>query len=150
MSSAWKEWLIVIVFFLAFFAFTFFESAWINKKMAIGFTKSFVFSLISNTFVQTVGFFMSFLIFGVMFAVVWDESINQSSYPNAVLWAGVIAAFLVPYAMLLLVKRLLIKFIGITEIARPWLFSSISALLFFVCVVGSTLATLYLVFHFSK
>ena len=150
MSSAWKEWLVVIVFFLAFFAFTFAESAWVNKKTAIGFTKSFVFSLISNTFVQTVGFFISFLIFGVMFAVVWDESINQVSYPNAALWAGVIASILVPYVMLLLIKRLLIKFIGITEIARPWLFSSISSFLFFAIVVGSTLATLYLAFHFSK
>ncbi len=125
-----KDRLVVIAFFVGFFAFTTAETMWLNRRTDAGFPRSVFVASSSNVFAITVGYFVSFLIIGVIFAVVWDQSIDQISAPNAFLWTAITAAVLFPVLVAAVIKRLLIKAAKLDRIERPWLYSLLAAFLF--------------------
>jgi hypothetical protein len=130
MPGVSKDWLVVIAFFIGFFVFTAAETMWINRRTGAGFSRSLFVAFSSNIFAITVGYFVSFLIVGVIFAVVWDQSIDQVPAPNAFLWAAITVAALFPILVAAIIKRLLIKAAKLDSIDRPWGYSFLAAFLF--------------------
>lgn len=130
MSGVSKDWLVVIAFFIGFFVFTALETMWINRRTGAGFPRALFVAFSSNVFAITVGYFVSFLIIGVIFAVVWDQSVDQTPAPNAFLWTALIAAALVPILLAAVIKRLLIKAAKLDRIDSPWGYSFFAAFLF--------------------
>ena len=130
MTGVSKEWLVVLAFFVGFFASTAVKTIWINRRTAADFPRSLFVAFGSNIFAVTVGYFFSFLIMAVVLGVVWDEPVNQMSAPNAFMWAAVTAAVLSPILVAGLLKRLLIKAARLERIERPWLYSFLATLLF--------------------
>jgi magnesium-transporting ATPase (P-type) len=135
MTGVSKDWLVVIVFFVGFFVFTTLETMWIARRTSAGFPRSLFVSFSSNVFAITVGYFVSFLIMGVVFAVVWDESIDQIPSPNAFLWAAVSAAIIFPILLSALIRRLLLKVAKLDAIPLPWSYSFAVAIIFNIGVI---------------
>ncbi|PYS99381.1 MAG: hypothetical protein DMF63_12250 [Acidobacteria bacterium] len=134
MTGISKDWLVVIAFFIGFFVFTTAETIWINRRTDSGFPRSLFVAFGSNVFAITIGYFGSFLIMGVILALVWDESIDQVPAKNTFLWTAVSAAILFPILLLGFVKRLLVKIARIERIERPRLYAFLAAFLFNVFV----------------
>jgi hypothetical protein len=145
MTGVSKDWLVVLAFFVAFFAFTAAETMWINRRASDAFPRSLFVAFGSNIFAVTVGYFVTFLIVGVVFAVVWDESIDNIPAPNAFLWIAISAAALFPILLLGLMKRLLVRAAKLEQIDRPWLYSFLAAFLFNLSVAIAVAVVAYFV-----
>lgn len=143
MTGIGKDWIVVIVFFICFFAFTIAETAWIMRQTKAEFPKSVFVSFGSNIFAVTVGYFISFIIVGVLFALVWDQSIDQIPQKDAFMWTMLAAAALVPILLLFLIKRLLIVVSKLAGMSRPWLYSLAASLLFNFTVAGVPVLVAY-------
>lgn len=144
MTGVSKDWLVVIVFFVGFFLFTGAETMWINRRTGAGFPRSVFVAFSSNIFAITVGYFVSFLIIVIIFAVVWDQSIDRIPAPNAFLWTALTAAAVFPILLLGLMKRLLVMAAKLEQIERPWLYSFLAAFLFNVSVAIGPALVAYL------
>ena len=143
MSGAAKEWLIVLIFFAAFFAYTFAEAAWINKRTAATYGRSLFFTFTTNLIVITVGFVISFVTLGVILAMAWDGSLQNVGLGDTTIWTALAIALLFPVLLLFAVKRIFIavmKFEGISS----WRYSAISSVLFFLAVYTPPFAFAYL------
>lgn len=144
MSSNTKEWLTVAVFFIGFFAFTIGETYWLSRIDPAKRGRFFAFAFVSNIFSVSVGFFVSFVIFGVLMALAWDGSLEKVSGGDAGIWAAVAVAAIFPVLLLTLAKRLLFRGLKLTDVPRPWLYSISASLLFFVVVIGLPFLFVYL------
>jgi len=134
MSDESQQWLFVFLFFLGFFAFTIGESFWLNKKKDVALGRAFGFSFASNIFTITVGFFLSSVTFVALLAVSRDDSLQVT--PDAVTVATTfVVSFLVPVAVLILVKWLLLKFFKIASVGRPFVYSLLASIGFFISVL---------------
>ena len=143
MSGAAKQWVIVLIFFAAFFAYTFAEAAWVNKRTASNYARSLFFTFTTNLISITVGFVVSFVILGAILAMAWDGSLQNVEGGDMTIWAALAVALIFPILLLFLVKRLfiaLLKFDGL----KPWLYSAISSVLLFLAVYSLTIAFAYL------
>lgn len=143
MSGSAKEWLIVLVFFLAFFAFTFAETYWLNKRTSAGFTRTLLFSFASNILCITVGFFVSFIIIGVILAMAWGDSLQNAGVGDKTIWTALITAMIFPTLFLTVVKRIFIKLMKF-EFSAAWIYSLVASLLFILTVFGSSIAVGFL------
>ena len=143
MSGAAKEWLIVGIFFAAFFAYTFAEAAWISKRTVSNYARSLFFTFTSNLISITVGFVASFLILGAFLAMAWDGSLPNAGVGDATMWTVLVAALVIPILLLFAVKRIFIAFLKFDGIS-PWLYSAISSVLFFLAVYALTVGFAYL------
>lgn len=140
MSGVAKEWLVVIIFFAAFFALTIAEAAWLNKKSGSGLPRAFATALLPNLFAITVGFFVSFMIFAVILAMAWDGSLQTVPGNDATIWAAVIAAILFPLVILTFAKRVALRLSKLVGISGPWVYSFAASLIFLLVVVGLPIA----------
>lgn len=145
MSSRATEWIAVIIFFAGFFAFTIGESYWLSRRNSSAIGRFFVFSFVSNIFSVSIGFFASFVVFGVLLALAWDGSIQQLPTGELAVWMAVCVAALFPPLLLILAKRLLFRLLKLTEISRPWLYSVLASVAFFVVVPSLPVLFLYLI-----
>ncbi len=136
MSSNTKEWITVAVFFIGFFAFTIAEAYWLSRSDTAKRGRFFAFAFVSNIFSVSVGFFVSFIIFGVLMALAWDGSLEKIPSDSAGIWTAVAVAAVFPILLLTLAKRLLFRGLKLADVTRPWLYSVAASLLFFVVVIG--------------
>ena len=136
MSSNTKEWITVAVFFIGFFAFTFGEMYWLSRGDTAKRGRFFAFAFVSNIFSVSVGFFVSFIIFGVLMAMAWDGSLETIPSGDGGIWAAVAVAAIFPVLLLTLAKRLLFRGLKLTDVPRPWLYSIAASILFFLVVIG--------------
>ncbi len=143
MSSITIEWITIALFFAAFFAFTFGECYWLDRKNSSAIGRYFVFAFVSNIFSTSIGFFVSFVIFGILLALAWDGSLQQLPTGDAAIWLAVAVAALFPPILLILSKRLLFRLLKLTEVTRPWLYSLLSSILFFVVIISLPALFLY-------
>ena len=143
MSSGTKQWLIVLAFFLGFFAFTFLEAAWVNRRVAGGFPRALLLAFTSNMLTVTVGFSVSLVIFGVIFGLGWDRSLETLEPNMALLWTAFIAAAIFPLGLLILAKRLLLRVLKLTGLANPLAYSLVASALFLVSTIGLPIAIAY-------
>ena len=134
MSSETQQWLIVFLFFVGFFAFTIAETYWLYRKKGVSPGRAFGFSFASNIFAITVGFFISSLTFVAFLMLSKNDSIEVTPDGTRVA-AGLIASAVVPFAVLVLAKWLLLRFLKITSVERPLVYSLMASIGFFVAVL---------------
>ena len=134
MSSEPQQLLIVFLFFVGFFAFTIAETFWLNKKKLVSQGRAFGFSFASNIFAITVGFFLSSVTFVAFLMLSRNDSIQVTPDATRVA-AGIIISAVVPIAVLILAKWLLLKVFKITSIERPLVYSLLASIAFFVSVL---------------
>jgi len=135
MSGPSQDWIFVAVFFGAFLLVTTGEIYWLAKRIAVPIKKSLTTVLISNFVTITLGFFVSFIIFGILFAVAWDENTEMPG-GEAGMWAALSVALGFPILLMAAVKRLLISLFRIEQIARPVPYAIVSTVVFFAAVFG--------------
>ena len=125
--------LFVVLFFVGFFAFTIAETFWLNRKKAVTPGRALGFSFASNVFAITVGLFLSSAVFVAILAATRGGSVEVT--PNAVTVAmAFVVSFLVPVGVLILAKWLLLKFLKITSVERPFIYSLLASTGFFLSV----------------
>ena len=135
MTSTANEWIVVVLFFMGFIAFTLGETIRLTRRAAVPMRTATAFSAISNFLCITVGFSISFVIFAVILATAWDGSLQDAPGGDASIWAAMAVAVLIPFGLLLLTKRLLIKLFRIEGVPQPWVYSAVSSLMFFLCIL---------------
>ena len=146
MSSNTVEWLAVALFFICFFGFSVLESFWLNKKHLIPFPRAFSFSFVTNIFSVSVGFFVSFVIFAVLFMLAWDGSLQELPPNDLRLWTAVAVAALFPLLLLILAKRLMLYFFKLASAGSPWLFSIAASVVFMLTVSAVPFLFIYFAF----
>jgi hypothetical protein len=144
MSSTTKEWLIVAAFFVGFFVFTAAETWWVNRRTTHGAGRSFTFAFATNIFTVCVGFFVSFVVFGVMMALAWDGSLANTPGGDFTLGVAVAVGALAPIVILILAKRLMVKLLKMTDLTSPWIYSVVASILFFLSIFVLPFAVGYL------
>jgi len=143
MTSNTIEWITVALFFVGFFAFTIGEMVWLSRNDASRRGRFFAFAFASNIFSVSIGFFVSFVIFGVLLALAWDGSLQKMPAGDAGIWAIVAIAGIFPILLLTLAKRLLIRFLKLTDVPQPWLYSFVASIAFFVVVLSLPVLFIY-------
>lgn len=136
MSANTLEWLVVAIFFACFFVYTFLETGWLNKKNGVPFGRAFAFSIATNILCISVGFFISFIIFGVLLALAWDGTLGQVDGNDWRIWAASLTGAFAPLVLLIIAKRVGLKLIGPGAVGQPLLFSTASAVIFLLFVVS--------------
>ena len=144
MSGPSQDWIFVAVFFSAFLIVTVGEVYWLAQRLAVPIKKALTTVFLSNFVTITLGFFVSFIIFGILFAVAWDENTEMPG-GTAGMWSALAAALGFPMLLMAAIKRLLISGLRIDQIARPLAYAFVSTLIFFVAVFG--LPAIFLAFR---
>ncbi|MGD9588562.1 MAG: hypothetical protein AB7Q37_04220 [Pyrinomonadaceae bacterium] len=136
MSANTLEWLVVAIFFACFFAYTFLETGWLNKKNGVPFGKALAFSFATNILCISVGFFISFIIFGVLLALAWDGTLGQVDGNDWRIWAASLTGAFAPLLLLIVAKRVGLRLIVPNDLDLPWLYSAASSVIFLLFVVS--------------
>lgn len=144
MSSEIKEWAVVIVFLLCFPIFTIIEALWLSRRTQASLSRSLFYSFSTNLFASLAGFFVSFIILGVILAMAWDGSLERVPAGDALAWTALIVAGCLPLLLLIFSKRLA-NLIFKLPLARPWLFSILASLVFYVAILGFPTAMIFLI-----
>ncbi|HKX84641.1 MAG TPA: hypothetical protein VJL58_10515 [Pyrinomonadaceae bacterium] len=139
MTSITKDWIVVILFALSFFVLTIAEITWLNRKGWTSTAKAIAFPVLTNLLSFGVGTIVFFVVFGVMFAMAWDGSIERAPGGDTSLWALTAFGVLFTPVFLILVKRSFLTFLKI-ETGSPWLFSVVSSILFLTGSLGIPIA----------
>jgi hypothetical protein len=135
MFSVGKDWAVVIVFLLAIPVATVLEAFWISRRTGASIARSLFYSFTTNLFSTVIGFFVTFIIFGIILAMAWDGSIERVPASEVSLWFALITAVTFPLVLLIIAKRVG----GATfhlPLNRPWIFSIISSLLYYAVILG--------------
>jgi hypothetical protein len=135
MSGVSQDWIFVAVFFGAFAAVTAGEIYWLASKLQVPPRKALTTVFLSNFATITLGFFVTFIIFGILLAVAWDENTEMAG-GNAGTWVAFIAALSFPFLLMAAIRRLLIGGLKIEQISRPLPYAIISTIIFFAIVCG--------------
>jgi len=133
MSSESQQSLFIVLFFLGFFAFTIGESFWLNKKKGVTPGRAFGFSFASNIFTITVGLFLSAVVFVALVAMSRGESLEVTP-DNTMVAAAFVLSVVIPVGVLVLAKWLLLRFLKITSVERPFVYSLLASVAFFFSV----------------
>ena len=136
MSATLREWMIVWSFFLVIAGSTVAEAVWLNRKGWAGFGKSLGFSLITNVIGFSGGFFVLFVVFGVVLAMAWDGSLKNFPMKDYGLGATLILAVLFLPALLTVCKRFFLSILRMQTGKSAWLFSLASSVLSLTVSLG--------------
>ena len=135
MSGVSQDWIFVAVFFGAFVACTIGEVYWLAGKLQVPLKKALIAVFLPNFVTITLGFFVTFVVFAILFAVAWDEN-TQMPGGEAGMWIALIIAFGFPFLLMAALRRLLIGGMRIEQVSRPLLYALISTIIFFAVVCG--------------
>jgi hypothetical protein len=144
MSGAAKEWTVVLIFLVAVFGLTILEAFLINRKGWSGFGRALAFSVVTNLIGFAVGFFVIFVVFGVVLAMAWDGSIEKFPLKDFGIGAFLVFGILFFPAFLTLCKRLFLKLFNIQTGKTAWLFSLAAAISIFIISHGLPVFAAYL------
>lgn len=134
----------MLLFFLCFFGITIAEAFWIASRNDLPFGRTFLFSFSTNIFTVCIGFFVSFVIFGIILALAWDGSLEKVPGGDFTIWTAVTVAALFPVVLLIISKRVAAALFKL-RLARPWPFSILSSLAFFLVTLGLPVLAVYLI-----
>lgn len=144
MESNTREWIAVGLFFVAFFAFTFGEVFYLSRGESNRLGRSFMFAFVSNILSVSVGFFVSFLIFGVVMMLVFDGSIQSMPTGEYGIATALIIAAIFPPILLIFGKAIAFRLLKIDFVERKWLYSIVVSIAFFMVVSALPFLFIYL------
>ncbi len=143
MSIVTKEWIAVLIFVLCFLGYSVGEAVWLKRKGWASLGRSLAFAAATNFFGYAIGFFVLFVVFGVVLAMAWDGSLNQFPLNDYGIAVVLILAVLFVPVLLALSKRLLLKLFKLQTGKSAWLFSILSAILILIFSIGLPILFLY-------
>ena len=143
MSGSGKEWIFVVVFFAAFITVTLAELYWLSERKAVPIRRAMIVVFSSNFLTITLGFLVSFIVFGVLLAAAWDANTDMPG-GQTVTWAAFIAALLFPLLLLIGTKRGLLSMLRVDQISSPLSYSLLSSLIFFAAAIGLPVLFLFI------
>jgi hypothetical protein len=132
MTGVSQDSIFVAVFFGAFLVVTAGEIYWLTSRLQVPTKKAMTIVLLSNFGTITLGFFVTFVIFGLLLAVMAENT----GVVTTGTWLAFIAALGFPFLLMAGVRRLLIGGLRLEQIARPLPYALLSTLLFFAVVFG--------------
>jgi hypothetical protein len=135
MSSVAKEWAVVIVFLLAVPIAALLEAGWVSRNASFSMIRSLLFSFSTDLVATVFGFFVTFIIFGVILAMAWDGSLQNVPARDVSIWVAIVLALAFPLVLLIIAKRLGRAAFHL-PLNRPWIFSIIASVLFYFTVLG--------------
>lgn len=141
MTGASQDWIIIAAFFGAFFAVSAGEVFWLIRKLGVPAKKALVAVLLPNFLTITLGFFVSFIIFGILLALTASDN-TDLLIGGARTWPAFIAALVFPLILMAVTRRLLIGGLRIGQIASPLTYSIVSTLIFSAVVFGVSVIVL--------
>lgn len=133
MSGVSRDWLFIGVFFGAFAAVTIGEIYWLTQRLSTPLKKSLTTVFLSNFITITLGFFVSFIIFGFILASTGEANAGMGGTGTR---TAFVAALGFPMLLMAAVKRLLIAGLRMAEVSRPIPYAIVSTLIFFAAVFG--------------
>ena len=133
MSGPSQDGILLAVFFVAFVAVTAAEIYWLAQKRAVPIKKALTTVFLSNFLTITLGFFVSFIIFGLVLATSSDGNAEMSAGRGGT-WGAFIAALGFPFLLMAATRRLLIGGLRIEQIDRPLIYAVVSTSIFFAAV----------------
>jgi hypothetical protein len=133
MTGVSQDWIFVAVFFGAFLVVTVGEIYWLTTKLQVPAKKALTTVLLSNFGTITLGFFVTFIIFGLLLAFTAAENAGVGATGT---WLAFIAALAFPFLLMAGVRRLLIGGLRIDQIGRPLPYALLSTVIFFAAVFG--------------
>ena len=137
MSSITKEWIIFFSFFVFVAGVTVCEAVWLKRAERSSFGKALGFSVLTNFIGLAVGFFVLFVIVGVILAMAWDGSIYNFPLKDYGLAIALGFAFLFTPAWLTLCKRFFSSLLKIQTGKSAWLYAIASSVLTLAVSVGA-------------
>jgi hypothetical protein len=143
------QWLAVIIFFLAFWGFTFGEAAWLKKRGWADFGRALSFTVSSNLLGFFIGSFVVFVIILILLMLTF-EPVKNANAQEFIMWVGVVLALIFPPIFLLLVKRLLLKLFKMDAGRGAWGFSALSSILIVSASVVLPAGFLYIISKFVR
>ncbi len=146
MSGQTKEWLVFFVFLFLAAALTLVEAIWLNKKGWTNFGKGFAFAVATNAIGFFAGFPVMFVVFGVILALAWDDSLSVIPLADAGMIAAILSGILFCPLFLALCKRLFLKILKIQTRKSAWTFSFLSSFLIVFFSLGVSIVAEYLIF----
>jgi hypothetical protein len=146
MSGSVREWIIVLIFFVAVIGLTIFEAFLIKNKGWTNFARSLAFSALTNFIGFAVGWFVIFVVFGVVFAMAWDGSLEKFPLRDYGIGAFLVFGILFFPLFLMLCKRLFLKLFKIQTGRAAWIFSLVSAFAMLIISHGVPLFAAFLLF----
>lgn len=132
MTGVSQDSIFVAVFFGAFLLVTAGEIYWLTSKLQVPVKKALTVVLLSNFGTITLGFFVTFVIFGLLLAL----TAENAGVGGTGTWLAFIAALAFPFLLMAGVRRLLIGGMRIEQVARPLPYALLSSLIFFAAVFG--------------
>lgn len=133
MTGVSQDGIFVAVFFGAFAVVTACEIYWLSSKLQVAMKKALTTVLLSNFGTITFGFFVTFVVFGLILAV---TSSDNAAVGSTGTWLAFIAALAFPFLLMVSVRRLLIGGQRVEQIERPFQYAILSTLIFFAAVLG--------------
>ncbi len=133
MSGGSQDWIFVAVFFGAFAAVTLGEIYWLISSRYVPTTKVLTLVFLSNFATITLGFFVTFIIFGLLLAFADGENGGVGSGGTTIAF---IAALGFPFLLMAAIRRLLIGGMRISQISKPLPYSLLSTVIFFSVAFG--------------
>ena len=134
------EWIVILLFFVLFWAFTAAEALWLSKRGWATLGRASGFAIGSNLIGFFVGTFVVFVTFMLMMMLAFEPTKNATT-TEVLMWIGVGLSLVFPPIFLLLVKRLLLKLFSMDTGRRAWAFSTVSSfLIVYISVLVPALA----------
>lgn len=147
MSGSAKEWIFVALFFAMLFGVSIVDIFWLAKRNGIDLRRALIAVFVPNFLTITIGFLFTFIVFGILFAVAWDENTEMPG-GEAGTWALLSLGILFPLFLMTGVKYLLVRILKLSSISKrftsPFSYSLLSSILFFLVVVGLPCLLLFL------
>ncbi|MBK9214888.1 MAG: hypothetical protein IPM59_04705 [Chloracidobacterium sp.] len=129
MSEVSIQWLTTGFFVLCFVAAIILEVIWLVRRNWAQAPKAVAFVTFSDTIALCVGFFVPFVIIGMILALAWSGDIEKVAGGDVTLGAAIAVAALFPPLFLFLIKRLFLKVFNIRAGREAWLYSLVVTLL---------------------
>jgi len=146
MSGSAKEWIFVALFFAMLFAVSIAEIFWLTRK-SIDLRRALIAVFIPNFLTITLGFLFTFVVFGILLAVAWDENTTMPG-GDAATWALLSLGVAFPLLLMTGIKYLLVRVLKFSSISErftsPFRYSFLSSLVFFIVVVVLPCLSLFL------
>ena len=135
MAGVPNDWLLIALFFLAFFAFTFAEAAWLKVRGKTTFGRALAGAVLTNISAITIGYGFSAILVMILLMLAFGGAL-ESIGNKGLMVVGAIG-ILVPLILLVIAKRFMVKILKMSEEANPWTYAVVASVGFFFATLGS-------------
>ena len=145
MSATTLEWLVILVFFLLLVGAMAGEIGWLVVKKWTTAGRAAALVITSNIVSMTIGSFLVGAIMLVLFMMVMGPAGRGSDAPESAYVIGIALALIIPPALLLAAKRIMLAILKIKSGSSAWVYSAVSTVLTFLITLVPTAVFIYVI-----